>query len=82
MKWRAFKLKIKLLGKEVKTRLHRVIMRETRWNFKVNFDEEEKRKMYHDLCNPMDTYKEMAKRIGTFSSIDHLLNNTYLIYNT
>lgn len=51
-------------------------MRETRWNYKVKFDEEEKRKMYHDLCNPMDTYEEMAKRIGTFSSIDHLLKNT------
>lgn len=47
---------------------------------RLNFNDEEKRKMHQDLRNLMDKY-EMAKRIGTSSSIDHLLNNTDLPYN-
>lgn len=51
-------------------------MSELRQSHKVQVDQTKKRrKMHNDLCNLMDKYKEMTKRIGTLSSVYHLLNN-------
>lgn len=35
----------------------------------------------HDLRNLMEKYEEMAKRIGTSLSVDHLLNSMDLPYS-
>lgn len=43
---------------------------------RTNIDDEETRKMHQNLGHLMEKYKEMSKKIGTSSFVDHLLNST------
>lgn len=45
-------------------------------------EKEEKQKMHQDLRHLMDKYEEKAKKIGMSSSVDTLLNDNDLTYNT
>ncbi|XP_042939510.1 uncharacterized protein LOC122274547 [Carya illinoinensis] len=44
-------------------------------------ENEETRKLHHDLLSLLDKYEEMAKQIGTASSLYQLLASTNLSYN-
>lgn len=46
---------------------------------KMNFDNEEKRKMHQDLHHLIEKY--MAMKVGTSSSVENLLNNIDLPYS-
>lgn len=43
---------------------------DSREQAKPRFDDEEKKKMYDELCNLMEKYEEITRRIGASSSIN------------
>lgn len=49
---------------------------------RLTFDDKEKRRMHYELGNLMDKHKEMAKRIGLVSFVDHLLSIIDFPYST
>lgn len=44
-------------------------------------ENEETKKMHHDLHSLMDKYEEMANKIGTSSLVDQLLTSTNFPYS-
>ncbi|XP_040996195.1 uncharacterized protein LOC121242392 [Juglans microcarpa x Juglans regia] len=44
-------------------------------------EDEETKRLHHDVCSLMDKYEEMAKKIGTSSSVHQLLSNTNLSFS-
>lgn len=48
----------------------------------MNTEEIENKKLHDELCGLNDKYEEMARKMEGSSSIDQLLNFTYLPYNT
>lgn len=47
----------------------------------MNVNDEDKKKMQHELCNLMNNYKEMAKKVGASSLVDHMLTSMNLTYS-